>query len=381
MRSEQGTMTILGLPRFFLALVFAASVAMAQEAPPLNDGPTLTHLSDGAVLARWVEAGEVQSKMFAKGAPVTLPRFAKIMGSFVPTATHQARPAVHAMPERLLAISDVEGEYDRLRAFLLKHGVIDAKGAWAFGRGQVVCVGDFVDRGEKVTEVLWLMHRLDRESRAAGGALHFLIGNHEAMVMAGDVRYTHPKYAQVGRLLGRTSPRLYGPDTELGRWLRSCNTIVRIGEILFVHAGISPGVAASGWSLDDINAKIRSSLGKSPREISDEDARWLATDRQGPLWYRGYFSRFRASFGPRPDDLALNGILRRLKAKSIVIGHTKVRELSEVYSDRRVIDIDTTWTSDEKVRGLLFREARTEALALDGSRRPFGAKRPEEAIK
>ena len=50
------------------------------------------------------------------------------------------------MPPRLLALSDVEGEYGRLRTFLKNHRVIDDKDRWIFGKGHVVCLGDMVDR-------------------------------------------------------------------------------------------------------------------------------------------------------------------------------------------------------------------------------------------
>ena len=71
--------------------------------------------------------------------------------------------------------------------------VIDTDLTWSFGDGHLVIVGDVFDRGPNVTECLWLIYRLEQEASAAGGAVHFLLGNHELMVMRGDLRYLNER--------------------------------------------------------------------------------------------------------------------------------------------------------------------------------------------
>jgi hypothetical protein len=63
-----------------------------------------------------------------------------------------ARPAeTYPLPARLLAVSDIEGNFDGLSSLLRSHGVVDANYNWTFGAGHLVLNGDFVDRGDYVT--------------------------------------------------------------------------------------------------------------------------------------------------------------------------------------------------------------------------------------
>ena len=58
-------------------------------------------------------------------------------------------------PDKLVAISDIEGNFSAFRELLQQCGVIDSSYNWTFGNGHLVLLGDFFDRGDKVTEVLW----------------------------------------------------------------------------------------------------------------------------------------------------------------------------------------------------------------------------------
>lgn len=345
-----------------LCVLQAGAVAQGSV---LEEGPHLFIGKLGDVTAQWIEGGELKTKRFAKGSPVVLPRFKDLLGPSVPIEEHRPPKAVWPMPERLLAISDMEGEYSRLRAFLKNHGVINAAGAWTFGKGHVVCVGDVVDRGTQVTEVLWLLHRLDREARKAGGRLHFIIGNHEVMMMGGDVRYTAPKYAAVAKRIGVTIPGLLGADTEIGRWLRQQNTVERIGDLVFVHAGLSPELVDHRFDFVRVNDAIRAGLGRSVPSLP-LGLRALMWSRRGPLWYRGYFPMFALEFGPTPTKAQMTAMMRHLDAAMIIVGHTKVREVGYVDAGRHVLGIDTTWIQDEIVRGVLFEGSKLRVLGLKG---------------
>ena len=118
---------------------------------------------------------------------------------------------------KILAVSDLEGNRETFLEFLKGNGVVDDAGQWAWGDGHLVLNGDIVDRGDQVTELLWLIRRLEREARAAGGRVHYVLGNHESMVMAGDLRYIHPKYRFSTDRIGASYEDLHGPESELGR--------------------------------------------------------------------------------------------------------------------------------------------------------------------
>lgn len=348
--------------RVCLVLALCLS-SLGAQATVESEGPHLFHLPDGSVEARWIEKGLPRSKRFGKGKPIILPKFKDLLGEQLVIETHRPPKGTWPMPPRLLALSDVEGEYSRMRKFLRNHGVIDAQGRWSFGKGHVVTVGDMVDRGVEVTETLLLLHRLEREARQAGGRLHFIIGNHEAMMMGGDIRYTAPKYTTVAARLGVTVPGLLGADTEIGRWLRQQNTMVRIGDIVFVHAGITPLLVDAQFDFDRFNTTMRRGVGRPPQVVAGA-LQALVWGRGGPLWYRGYFPEFALEFGPTPTAEQLETTVARLKGSVIVIGHTKVAEVGYIDAGRRVLAIDTTWTADAIVRGVIIEKDRVRVLGI-----------------
>jgi len=83
--------------------------------------------------------------------------------------------------ERVVAIGDVHGDYDQLMALLRSAALIDAEGKWSGGKTHLVQTGDLLDRGPDSRKAMELFMRLEEEARTAGGEVHVLIGNHEAM--------------------------------------------------------------------------------------------------------------------------------------------------------------------------------------------------------
>lgn len=333
--------------------------------PTLQDAPHLFVQQDGSIEARWITDGVLQTRLFAKGEAVELPEWTDLLGAKWIPGDPVVPKCQWDAPAKMLVLSDVEGEYDALRKFLRNNGVIDAKGAWAYGNGHLVGVGDMVDRGDRVTEVLWLFYRLSREAAAAGGHVHFVLGNHEAMMMGGDVRYTNPKYFHAAKLMGVTCQGLLGADTVIGRWLRSCNCIERIGDHLFVHAGLAPPVVGRKLDYDGINAKVRSVLGKNPNTLSDVTVLELSWGRLGPLWYRGYFPQHVLNFGPTPTNAQFRAILEACAAKHIVVGHTKVPHVATMY-EGGLIPIDVPWTYPQNVRALVVEGGKARLVDIDG---------------
>ncbi|MDH4157758.1 MAG: metallophosphoesterase, partial [candidate division Zixibacteria bacterium] len=106
----------------------------------------------------------------------------------------EVAPSVFDNIPRILAVSDIHGEYEYFVDILQKGGVIDSGLDWIWSSGHLVILGDVFGRGDRVTESLWLIYRLERQARRHGGRLHFVLGNHELMVLRGDNRYVHEKY-------------------------------------------------------------------------------------------------------------------------------------------------------------------------------------------
>ncbi|MEM7259603.1 MAG: hypothetical protein AAF404_19690, partial [Pseudomonadota bacterium] len=97
----------------WLTAPILAQTPVLEQAAVTSEGPHVFHTEKGAIVVKWIENGEVQEKRFAAKTPVVVPRFRDLFGKQLEIAKHAPRKSVWKMPKRLLAISDVEGEYGR----------------------------------------------------------------------------------------------------------------------------------------------------------------------------------------------------------------------------------------------------------------------------
>ncbi|HEX6572969.1 MAG TPA: metallophosphoesterase [Steroidobacteraceae bacterium] len=218
-----------------------------------------------------------------------------------PLAQAQGPPAAQAEWRgvgRVIAFADVHGAYDEMVTLLREAGVLGAQDRWAGGRAHVVSLGDLLDRGADSRKVMDLLMRLQSEAHSAGGALHVVLGNHEAMNVLGDLRYVDPgEYAAYvdleppgwrERLRAdwekthgpgsgsafdqKFAPGYFGhraalaPDGRYGRWLLSLPVAVVVDDTLFMHAGPSP--VLRGMNLADLNTRYRTALVEYLRRYS-----------------------------------------------------------------------------------------------------------------
>lgn len=240
--------------------------------------------------------------------------------------------SIYTNPSKILALSDIEGNFNSLVRLLLKGRVIDRHYKWTFDDGHLVIVGDCFDRGEYVTECLWLIYSLEEKARREGGYVHFILGNHEIMNMNGDWRYVHPRYAISSKSqAARTA--LYGGNTELWRWLRTKNIIEKIGDVLFVHGGISPELLKLQVSLTNINKLARPYYDRANEQFEDPFLFTVFNGNNAPFWYRGYYQQtISESF---IDDTLVN-----FGVSTIVTGHTIVDQVG-AYFNGKVINLNT----------------------------------------
>lgn len=239
-------------------------------------------------------------------------------------------PCEYEMPPRVLAISDIEGNFMALLHVLLINKVIDKYLKWTFGEGHLVVVGDCFDRGKQVVECLWLIYSLEEKARKKGGYVHFILGNHEIMNMNGDWRYVHPKYAASPRL---PFTALYNGNYELWRWLTTKNIIEKIGYTLFVHGGIAYGLLKSNLSLNDINRQARTYYDRVQEAFMDPMLHIIFNSEESPFWYRGYYQ------GTASEE-QVDATLQHFKVKRIVTGHTVMDEVTSFFNGK-VVNVDT----------------------------------------
>ncbi len=278
--------------------------------------------------------------------------------------------------ERIVAIGDLHGDYERYLETLRAAGLVDRRDRWAGGETHLVQTGDIPDRGPDTAKIIEHIDRLARDAKRKGGAVHLLLGNHEAMNVYGDLRYVSPgeyeafadrnslalrdryfdivmqdleqrdpeRYAALpenyreewdrehppGWVEHRQSwdPR-WNPDGEYARRALRLKVAVQVNDIVFVHGGIS-GLYCQN-SLESLTEEVVSRL-----KAFDPADTGPIEDDFGPLWYRGLSGR-----APEATPESVQAVLDQHQAKHIVVGHTPTSGVIWPRYDGRVIHIDT----------------------------------------
>lgn len=258
---------------------------------------------------------------------------------------------------RVVAIGDLEGDYEKFVDMLATAELIDANANWSGGAAHLVQLGDIPDRGPNSRRIMDLLMRLEPQARRAGGLVHALIGNHEAMNAMGDLRYVHPgEYAafadrrsqrrrneyyrdtldhlrrnppasglpvfdeayraqwDAAHPLGYVEHRhAWAPRGRYGRWVAGHDAVIRIDDTLFLHGGLGPSFVSA--QREAMNDAVRAGLRGQPAADYPD----ILDNQEGPLWYRGL------SINPEETERAhLEALLAAQGVRRIVVGHSKV---------------------------------------------------------
>ena len=368
-----GGLRRLGLSLFaclFAPCAFAAPQQAAPSPASLNDGPYIFN-EQGKLQAAWLCDGEVISETVVRQQTLP-PRCAYPHPINIPAfATSDAMPY---RGQRITAISDIHGQFGLMVRLLQANGVIDEQGRWKAGDAHLVITGDVFDRGPQVTEAVWLLLQLQGQARQVGGEVHYLLGNHETMVLSGDVRYVNPKYVDVAKRLKRSVNGLYAKDTVIGEWLYLRPVMLKLGDTVFLHGGISPENLEIALDMDGTNADYRASLGKPKEEVrADPVTARLYDGKRSPIWYRGYLDG-----QLKPEEV--RDLTDRLGIARIVVGHTTQKQVGSFHGGR-VIAIENDIKAGESGELLFIEDGKLSRGLLDGNRAPLvehpGAPEPD----
>ena len=247
------------------------------------------------------------------------------------------------MPEKLVAIGDIHGRLETFKSLLLASEVIDDHSQWQFGEGHLVLTGDAIDRGRESIQVLWFIYQLQNQAMQAGGRVHFILGNHEHMAMANDLRYVESGHRYAIEQMMPYAESL-SSKTLLGRWLKEQPHIIKLGDMLFTHGGISPSILQNESNLDSLN---RQYIQSTKSGMSDESYYQVAKDPISPSWYRGYFAE--AKMYPKISENELDDVLNFFDVSTIVVGHTRQQQISH-YFNEKLIAIDTMDVNPQSFR-------------------------------
>ena len=301
------------------------------------DGPYVFYNQDGSVSVLSVtREGSVSDTTYIDGLPEGFSVHVEDQsGKYVfdvPLAEKDRPEWDHRKARKTFILSDPHGRMDLMVELLKSHKVIDSDLEWSFGRNHLVVLGDVFDRGEDVTQILWLLYKLESEAESAGGRLSFMLGNHETMVLAGDLRYVEDKYVAIADSVDVTIPHLYGSDTELGRWLSTRNTIERIDDLLLVHAGLGPRMLELAMTAPQVNDAMSAGLFQDKASRKADPLGRILFSNPGPVWYRGLVLD-KEKYDPISEE-HLEEILDLYDADRIIVGHTIMDDITVLHGGR-----------------------------------------------
>ncbi len=329
-----------------------------------NDGPYIFKNEEKAFFLDNMNIRAVNTLQGALSFPISLEDENKEL-CFSIKKEYLPEPSEFKSADKIFVLSDIEGNLQQLCKLLISNGVINKNLDWTFGNGHLVFCGDMFDRGSSVTECLWFMYTMEQKAQLSGGYVHFILGNHEIMNLNGDSRYVNQKYIKSTELLGISYKNLYGKNTEMGQWLRSKNIIEKIGEYLFVHAGISDQVNKMSLSIPQINDMARPYYDLIDQiDFKDNpDLKIIFDTKASPFWYRLYYQNQPFKVYPNGDTIYMaseaqvQNTLEKFGVKHIITGHTIVSDTVSLHYHNKVINVDTKHA-----------EAKSEALYIIGNK-------------
>ena len=314
-------------------------------------------------------------------------RWAGILAGAV-LATSVGSVAAAPPAQRIVAVGDLHGDYSAWMDIARGAALVDAQNHWAGGRTILVQLGDITDRGPDSLKIVRSLQQLQKEAPRKGGKAIVVLGNHEAMNLIGDDRYTTPgEYAafadsqsaarrdrvydanrasleaaaratnptitpeqvrsawMADHPLGWVEHRLaWGPSGELGKWATANPAIVKIGGTLFVHGGVSAEYAKQ--PLDAVNRRVATAMA-----AGDDSPTSILTGPLGPLWYRGLVeadadaqaarAAAKPPLPPLTQEQELTAVLAAYGAQRIVVAHTPSLQGIQITNGGHLARIDT----------------------------------------
>ncbi|NQZ59275.1 MAG: metallophosphoesterase, partial [Lentisphaeraceae bacterium] len=183
--------------------------------------------------------------------------------------------AIFKNVKRIVAVGDIHGDQKQFLKVLITAKIIDKEQNWIGGKTHLVQTGDVFDRAPETRQALDLLMKLEKQAASAGGKVHALIGNHEAMALTGDYRYmTKDEMKSFGGQQGLE--KLLANEGYYGKWLKERNAIIQLNNLLFLHGGLHEKFAAK--DLQQLNELYRQAL-------KTNDRKFLHTD-ESLFWYR-----------------------------------------------------------------------------------------------
>lgn len=281
---------------------------------------------------------------------------------------------VFPAPSRLIAIGDLHGDLSKTKQALRMAGLIDANDRWSGGSTTVVQVGDILDRGGDELKILYLFEKLKREAARENGRVVTMNGNHEIMNIDGDFRFAtreglkefedwalwhcvgndmkrlcegfngsvqDPFDGVPGEFRGVKPEILNGIRARIAalrpsgpiskRFLSTNQTVVVVGESIFVHGGLL--AEHVDYGLERVNEDVSNWI----RGLKQKVASHLIKGKDSIVWTRKFSNKL-----PKNCDCStLEHVLNTIPGvKRMIMGHTIQGNGINGVCENRAIRID-----------------------------------------
>ena len=231
-------------------------------------------------------------------------------------------------PDRLVIIGDIHGDIKRFKNILVDAHIINNNIEWIAEPPNTIVIqmGDQIDSLNRIEdndweviediEMLKFTDLLDKIAKIKGGKVISLIGNHEFMNILGNYSYVSNKSIANNEKRRR---ELFKPNGQLSIILSKRPIIVKIGGLLFCHAGLK---ISHVFLLNKYNKKVSylnelwSSYALTNKLGNSEDAEIfgkIILEDDGILWTRNLDS-----------GEELNIMLNSLSCSYMFVGHNVV---------------------------------------------------------
>lgn len=220
---------------------------------------------------------------------------------------------------RVAVVGDVHGAFDEFAASLeclgmAKRPIPDSfKLVWTGGRDLLVLLGDITDRGLHSREAYDAVMDLEAQAARAGGRVVALLGNHEMLLLNGQVRkwaetLKPPKKQHYQNTIdsftraGLKFEQAISPSGRYGAWIRRRPLFAVVNGWFFVHGGLGKEPAARAALDADYRAMVE----------ADDWLNGAMMKQESVLWYRDWWN----------DAALVTRNLAALEARGVVFGHT-----------------------------------------------------------
>ena len=234
----------------------------------------------------------------------------------------------YPLPDRLVIIGDIHGDIKRFKNILIDAKIINNNIEWIAEPKNTIVIqmGDQIDSLNRTTDNDWeviedieminFTNILDKLATEKGGRLISLIGNHEFMNILGNYSYVSSKSIANNE---KRRLELFKPGGQISKILSNRPVIVKIGGLLFCHAGLK----ISHLMVLNIYKKDVSYINKiwkifattnnmKGEEETDIFSRIILSD-DGILWTRAL---------DNPEEMEL--MLKNLNCSYMFVGHNVV---------------------------------------------------------